>query len=28
VRIEDLALLTANGPQVLSHASKDPVIHI
>jgi Xaa-Pro aminopeptidase len=28
VRIEDLALLTDNGPQVLSHAHKDPVIPI
>jgi Xaa-Pro aminopeptidase len=26
VRIEDLAVLTNNGPQVLSHAVKDPVI--
>lgn len=26
VRIEDLALLTGDGPQVLSHALKDPVI--
>lgn len=28
VRIEDLALLTDNGTQVLSHARKDPVIQI
>lgn len=28
VRIEDLALLTDDGPKVLSQATKDPVIHV